>query len=413
MAVKLTDRLCKTIKPPAAGRLELTDDDAPGLAFRITASGEKSWAIRYTTKGGNQRRVTIGPYRDGKGVTLAAARARAHEIAAAARRGIDLPAVEAKAQEREVREAERPQTVRDLTRRYVTEYAEANQRRPKLTDRLFAMHVEPLIGKVALTELRRGDIVTLLDDLQNKKGLGAQVNRVRSQLAAALNWAVEREWLPANPAAGIKKKPVERQRERTLADDELRAIWRAADAIGYPGGTLAKLLILTGQRRDECRCLEWSEVREGGALWLLPGARNKSKRDHRLPLPEAVQTLLGTAPRHGSFVFSSDGKKPYNGTRSLKEALDSKSGVAGWVLHDIRRTVRTRLSEMGVPRAIASAILNHAKPGLDRVYDHANHRPAMLRALEAWAKRVDRIVAGKGDGKVVAIDRSRRRPSPA
>ncbi len=400
-ARNLTDRLLAALKPPAAGRRVLTDAAAPGLTMRVTAKGERTWAVRYSPKGTGQQWATLGSY---PGMKLAEARTEALAIASAAKKGIDMPAEQARTRDEARRAEGRPATVSDLLRRYVADYCKANQRRWPLTERMFDSHVIPEIGDKALTELRRADVVELLDELRNGKKLAAQVNRVRSQIIAALNWAVEREFLPGNPAAAIKRvKGIEQPRARILTDGELRAIWNAADGVGYPGGAFVKLLILTGQRRDEVRCLPWTELRENGAVWLLPGARNKSKRDHLLPLPQAARDVLEGATRTGAFVFSANGKKPYAGQKRLKEILDRESGVHGWTLHDIRRTVRTRLGEMGIARDVAQRVLNHAKPGLDRVYDHGDYRDPMAKALEAWAQRVMRVVAA--DSNVVALAR--------
>jgi integrase len=404
MQRNLTDRFLDGLKPPKAGRIEVSDKQAPGLTIRVTPDGWKTWAVRYSPKGSGQRRATIGAY---PGTKLAEARATTFEIAASAKRGIDKPAADQRAKEEEQRATERPQTVKDLTARYVAEYAKANQRRWKLTERLFQMHVDPEIGATLLGTLRRADIVALLDEMQNKRGLAAQVNRVRSQLVAMLNWAVEREWLPANPAAGVKKrKGVEAARQRVLSDDELRAVWNAADAIGYPGGAFIKALILSGQRRDEVRCLPWGELLDDGAAWLLPGSRNKSKRDHLVPLTAELRALIEASPRLSPFVFSAGGKKPYAGQKRLKEILDRKSGVSGWTLHDIRRTVSTRMSALGIPRDVVRRVLNHAKPGLDGVYDVHEYCDEKAKALEVWAQRLALIVSGQKAGNVVPLTRA-------
>src|SRR5229473_3508485 len=138
------------------------------------------------------RRTTYGAY---PAISLAEARARAKEIAAAAARGIDLPSAEEREREEQQRAADRPLTVGDLLNRYVADYCKPNQRKWKMTERLFEMHVKPTLGRRPLTELRRADVVELLEELQNEKGLRAQVNRVREHVVAALNWAIEHEWI--------------------------------------------------------------------------------------------------------------------------------------------------------------------------------------------------------------------------
>ena len=275
MAVRLTDRLLQSVQAPETGRALLTDAATPGLEFRVTANGAKSWRVRYRVAGGaKQKQVTLGPY---PAVSLADARERARDIYSAAKKGVDLPELEQRQAGDAERASRRPRTVKDLLDRYIDEYCKTNQRRWGQTERLFQAHVAPALGAKSLDEVRRADVVELLDDLQNKKGLNAQVNRVRSQMLAAFNWAVERDFLDTNPAATVKKrKKIETPRARVLEDVELGAIWRAADSLTYPSNQIVKMLILTGQRRDEVRCLPWSELRAD--LWMLPAERNKGNR---------------------------------------------------------------------------------------------------------------------------------------
>jgi integrase len=398
MKKRLSDRFVKAVASPASGRDVYIDTDAPGLELRITARGGKSWSIRYRPKGGERKRTTYGTYPT---ISLAEARARAKEISAAAARGVDLPEQEGRQREDERKAEKRPQTVADLLDRYVEQYCKQNQRRWQLTERMFDAHVKPALGKRALADLRRGDLVELLDDLQNEKGLHAQVNRVRSQVVAALNWAVEREYLDTSPAAAIRKRKIEASRDRVLSDDELRAIWRAAEKLSEPSRALVKAWIVTGQRRDEVRCMTWNEVDLGRALWTLPAARNKGKRDHEIPLSLAMVALLGK-PRRGRPVFSIDGHKPYAGQKRLKAILDRESGVSGWTFHDLRRTASTGMAALHIPQDTIDRVLNHAKGSLAGTYNRHEYLNEKRQALEAWAERVAFIVSDARDAPNVA-----------
>ena len=404
MKKRLTDRFLQSVTPPASERDTYSDTEADGLELRVSPRDKngvvlKAWSIRYHLKGGERRRVT---YRSYPAVTLAEARARAKEIAAAAARGIDLPEQEERQREEERKAAKRPQTVGDLLDGYVDKYCKTNQRRCRLVERMFDMHVKPAridgrpLGQKPLVELHRADLVQLLDDLQNEKGLHAQVNRVRSQLLAALNWAIEREYLETNPAAAIKKRKIEASRDRVLTDEELRSIWRAADQLSDPSRSLVKAWILTGQRRDEVRCMTWSEIDLGRALWTLPAARNKGKRDHEIPLSPTMLALLGDRPRPSRPVFTIDGHKPYAGQKRLKAILDRGSGVSGWTFHDFRRTASTGMAALHVPQDTIDRVLNHAKKGLAETYNRHQYLDEKRKALKAWAERVAFIV---GDGR--------------
>jgi integrase len=406
---KLTDRFVETAKPPKSGRVDVTDTKARGLVLRVAAAskrhsrGLKSWAIRYRPKGGVQRRETIGTY---PSLSLAKARQRALAVVAAASGGGDLPADETRERQRSVALS---RTVGDLLTEYVGAYAKVSQRRWQLTERLFDQHVRPHLGAKRLVDLRRHDVAAMLDKLQ-KAGLRAQVNRVRSQIVAALNWAVEaRDYLEANPAAGVKRrKALETPRGRVLSDDELRAIWRAAERIGGPGGAFVMMLALTGQRRDEIRCLPWSEIMPGTADWVLPAARNKGRRDHLVPLPKAAVDLIDSLPKGGAFVFSVNGSKPYAGHSGLKIIIDRESGVKGWTYHDLRRTCASGMAALRISQDAIDRVLNHAKSRLAGTYNVHEYRAEKATALKVWAKRVAVVVGEGRDAPNVAELRARR-----
>ena len=398
MKKRLTDRFLQSVTAPASGRDTYGDTEADGLELRVSPPDKhgvvlKAWSIRYHPKGGKRRRTSYGSYPK---IGLAEARARAKEIGAAAARGVDLPEQEERKREDERIAEKRPQTVGTLLDRYVEDYCKTNQRRWKLVERMFDAHVKPVLGKKPLTELRRADLVDLLDDLQNEKGLRAQVNRVRSQVVAALNWAVEREYLDTSPASAVKKRKIEASRDRVLSDDELRTIWRAANRLSNPSRLLVKAWILTGQRRDEVRCMSWNEIDLGRALWVLPAARNKGKRDHEIPLSSAMIALLGN-PRPGSPVFTTDGQKPYAGQKRLKAILDRESGVTGWTFHDFRRTASTGMAALHISQDTIDRILNHAKGALAGTYNRHEYLDEKRRALQAWAERVAFIVGEARD----------------
>jgi integrase len=391
MKKRLSDRFVETVAWPASGRDVYIDERSPGLELRVSVEGGKSWSIRYRPKGGERQRETYGRY---PGVTLAAARERAKDIAAAAAKGINLPAQEKRQREAERQAANRPQTLGDLLDEYVEKHCKVTQRSWLMVERMFNSHVKPAIGKTPLGDLRRADVVELLDDLQNGKGFRAQVNRVRTQIVAALNWAVEREYLDANPAAAVKRRKLEASRDRVLTDDELRAIWHAADRLTVPARAFVRALILTGQRRDEVRAMRWAEVDFDRAVWLLPGNRNKSKRDHEVPLSPATVELLNGL-RRGSKkdpVFTADGTRPYTGHQPAKVVLDRASGTAGWTYHDVRRTVATGMAALHLPQDTIERILNHARPTLVATYNRHHHLDQKRAALEAWAQRVAFIV---------------------
>jgi len=253
----------------------------------------------------------------------------------------------------------------------------------------------PTLGTKSIVGVQRSDIAELLDHLQNEKKLKAQVNRVRSQLVLMFNWGVERAYLDHSPAQTVKKRRIEKPGERVLIHDELRAIWRAAEGLRDPARSLVKTWILSGMRRDEARCGPIGEVALKRAVWTVPAARHKSGHDFELPLSTQMVELLEPLVKKGKYLFSIGGDKPYAGQRRLKEILDRESGVTDWVIHDLRRTVRTGLSEIGVLEEIAKMAIGHAKKGLVRTYNLHAYASEKRVALQAWADHVALIVNEK------------------
>ena len=120
-----------------------------------------------------------------------------------------------------------------------------------------------------------------------------------------------------------------------LGDEELRGIWKAAEALGYPFGPVAQLLMLTGQRRGEVCRMRWSDVDLEERLWVM--GDTKGGRPHAVPLVERACAILGGLPRLGTHVFSTRGDRPVSGLSKAKRRLDEASGIEGWIFHDLRQ----------------------------------------------------------------------------
>jgi len=395
MTKKLTDRFLQTVKAPREGRLVIADTEVKGLTFRLTPNGTRSWLVRFRLPRRPQRAHVLGPY---PGISLKAARQRAADIVAAAKRGVDLPAEEDRLKAERKKAAETAWTVSQLASEFIEGYAKTNHRRWKATEQRITNHILPQLGDRAAASVRRADVVELLDHLEREKGLGAQVNRTRTTLSAMFRVALEREIVASNPVTGVRPRK-EVERTRTLSDAELRAVWRALNEMPEPGASFVRALMLTASRRDEVRCMQWSEIDAENGLWTVPAARTKTQKDHQIPMPRQMVELLASMPRRGSFVFTTIGDKPWSGHDKIKPVLDRESGVKDWVFHDLRRTVRSRFAEMGISYEIAERLLGHAMTKVARIYDRHSYRAEKARALQAWSDRLMQIV---GDGRAAA-----------
>lgn len=261
------------------------------------------------------------------------------------------------------------------------------------------------LHNVSVHAITRRHVAARVTELTASSG-ATSAARARVWLSAMFNWAI-REGLeiPANPVHGTNRPADGGPRKRVLADAELAAIWRSCADDDY--GRIIRLLILTAQRREEIGGLRWDEVRSGvdgatllpSASLLLPPDRTKNKREHLLPLSPQALALLPPGREGNAFVF---GNRGFSTSWSReKAALDRRIAVAGsrlapWTVHDIRRSVATRMADrLGIMPHIIEAILNHIsghKSGVAGVYNLALYEREMRSALCAWADHVAALV---------------------
>ncbi len=183
-----------------------------------------------------------------------------------------------------------------------------------------------------------------------------------------------------------RTKPKELARTRILSDDELRAVWKAAETSGV-FGDLVRFILVTATRGSEAAHMRRCEL--SGVDWLIPAERYKSKIDHLIPLSSVAQSLIR---KDGDLIFTLTGNFPITGFSVFKAELDKVSGVSGYRLHDLRRTARSLLSRAGVSSDIAERCLGHVMGGVRGTYDRYEYRDEKAQAFEALAALIARIV---------------------
>ena len=184
------------------------------------------------------------------------------------------------------------------------------------------------------------------------------------------------------------------------------AFWKGCDDLGRPFGPALKLLLVTGQRRDEVVRMRWNHLDLEEALWTLPKAETKSGRQHEVPLSPLALEIIQAQPRNGEFVFTTTGKSPISGFSKGKVRLDNLSGLADWRFHDLRRTAATRMAGIGIAPHVIEKVLNHATgqiSGVAAVYNRYAYREEKIVALAAWAGVLSEFV-DKDRNNVIAID---------
>jgi integrase len=363
------------------------DESLPGFGVKVTPKGKKVFIALYRTGGAGSRlrKYTIGPY--GR-VTLHGARAEAQKVFAARLEGRD-PATERREGKRRL-SIDRVETVVEAFDQQRLSTLRSRKELKQLLDRAV---VSAWRGR-SIHEISKRDVMALIADAE-RRGTPAAANKLTKVMRAFFNWCVGRGILERSPAEGIAIPCKEVARDRTLTDDELASVLRAARAIGGPFGGIVELLSLTGQRREEVARMTWSEIDLGSSTWTLAGSRTKNGKAHTVHLSDPALAVLAATPRLGSFIFSNAGKSPFQSFSPIKRRLDEASGVFGWRLHDLRRTMVSGMARLGVAPHVADRILNHVGgtiSGVAAVYQRHEFLRERREALDLWGGHIFSIV---------------------
>jgi integrase len=285
---------------------------------------------------------------------------------------------------------------------FLDRHVRKNLRRADEVERVFDKYVRPRIGAKSIYQLRRRDIVEMLDEIEDEHG-PVMADRTLAHVRKAFNWAAARDdvFVPPIVRGMARTKTSERARRRVLDDQEVRDLWEALDAAAVPAPfiPLVRTLLLVGQRREEVAQLRWEEI--AGNVWSIPRERRKKGDGQTVPLTDITLQLLGE-PQKGYVFSTTGGRKPFSGFSKAKRALDAAIGdlrkreerdaMAPWVLHDLRRTARSLMSRAGVSADVAERVLGHVIPGVRGIYDRHPFITEKRDALERLAALVARII---------------------
>jgi len=386
----------------------LWDDKLKGFAVRVTPNGAKSYVYQYRMGGreSGARRYTIGGH--GSPWTPNTARDEAERLAHLVGRGIDP--IDS--------EKERRRQAVDLAfAAYVEAFADGYLKerwtRWEAGKRLLHREVASVLGSKPLPLIKRSDLNPVWENLRDRP---AVARLTHATLRKLFRWAVGRGDIERSPLEGSEAPPAVTARDRVLTDEEIALAWKAAGEIGAPFKGLYRLLIATGQRREEVAGLDWRELDRQAKLWTLPGVRAKNDETHLIPLSDlaiiVIDEIAGKVnwPRRG-LVFSTTGKTAVSGFSKAKSRLDASMAtteaklaaeqgrevdvVPAWRVHDIRRTVATRLQRLGVRFEVTEAVLNHisgSRSGIAGVYQRYDWAEEKRAALEAWASHIGNAI---------------------
>jgi integrase len=413
--MKLDAKTVATLPLPAdAGRSEVFywDDQETGMkgsfGLRWRSNGKSQWIVQYRTKvEKTQRRCTIGA---AVAIDPDKARRKAIEILTRVENGEDPSGEDRKTRE-DAKRKKLERTCRDHINTFIAEKQRALRPATMKALRLFLLGPKKhpyfeRLHSMQLTEITKPLIAECMSRI--KRNSLSMARQAHAHLGSFLSWATGECLIDQNPIIGLKAPKPSLPDDRVLKDHEIVAIWRAADAVEGDFGRIIKLLLVLGCRRQEIGSLRWDEVDLEKKLLSLPASKTKGKRPLILPLPPLAVEILKNTPRHRDWVFGSHRRKQrevgFIDWSASKKAFDKRLGdqvKEPWRPHSLRKTVATRMGDLGIEPHIVDLCLGHAghRAGISGIYNYSAYKRPMTAALSQWARHLSDIVEGRSSAE--------------
>ncbi|MGE5305418.1 MAG: tyrosine-type recombinase/integrase [Alphaproteobacteria bacterium] len=406
-----TDRSVKALTPPPKPKEKrYLEWQKKGLSLLLIVShtGSKTWhALFY--KDGRPRTERLGTYPE---LSVAKARVKADDF-----------------DPKKAIAASEVGTFKKVAEDWIADHVDKKRLRSKYEIvRQLTTYVYPAFGKRKFCDITRLDVNKLLRDIEHKRirysvkgkerankkrktvGGLAQADAVFATIRSIMGWYSVQDQNYASPIVrGMRRdhrSAVEKSRKRILTDDEIRNVWAACDQLGIYGA-LVKMLLLTGQRLNTVASMRWSDLSDDG-VWTIPNEHREKGHIGSVRLPQQARDVLADIDRiAGSpFVFAGVGKKQkFNSYSQHKAQLFAMlpKDTPHFVLHDLRRTARSLMAKIGVPRDIAERTLGHKQQGVEAVYDRFDYTPQKSDALQKLADHIDLILHPPKGGNIVKM----------
>jgi integrase len=371
--MQLTDISIKALKPPAEGQKTFFDDSLSGFGVRISQGGTKTFVLMH----GRSRRLTsIG--RVGI-VTLKNARQKAKQVLAERILGKkDLPNI--------------------TFEKALTTFLGEHERKVKPSTyrtgkRLLEKFFLPKFRYEKLYAISSQDITDILDKLMDVPG---EQRHAFASIRLFMRWVTRRGYLDRSPMELMQTPSKAKSRTRVLSDDELKAVLKVCasphpEEVSERFAAIVYMLLLTGQRVNQIASLRGEWIDRNIKTITFPATVMKGNREHIIPYGDAVADLIKELPEQG-FMFPARGRNSkFNGFSKCKADFDTACGVKDWTLHDLRRTLRTNLAILKVPREIGERILDHrsaAATDVELIYDRHLYLDEMRDAFKLWEGKV-------------------------
>ena len=384
--------------------------DGAGLTFTLSKAGVASWVLRYRFAG-RAKELTLGRYPD---LSLADARKLAGAKRVDVQQVIDVAAV--KQQQKAL--AKQQGSVSELAELWLNHAIRSKHKHPEVTERVVKRDILPSLGKKDPQSITTGEVTRLLATI-NASGRPTISNDALRYLKSMFAYGEVLGMVDRSPVDRIKTEHAggkEKARERFLSQAELIKLFHAMQeseaSFGRDNELAVKLLLALGCRKMELFAAKWSEFDLNEGRWRIPAERIKKGGARELPLSDkAIEWLQELRIRacNNEYVFPARrtskrfGHVSPDTTWRALTALDH--GLDHFTIHDLRRTSRTLMSELGVPFDVAEKILGHKLPGLAAIYDRGGSLQQQKSALEKVAHLLMDLEEGSADVTILPFRR--------
>lgn len=389
--------------------------DGDGLTFTLSAQGTATWTLRYRIAG-RARELTLGRYPD---LSLGEARKLAAAKRVEVQQVIDVAAIK----QQKKAEAKQVANVEQLANLWLDNTVRRRHQHPEVTERVFKRDILPALGKSNTKSVTTPEITRLLAKI-NASGRPSIANDALRHMKAMFAYGEALGMVDRNPAERIKLEHAggqEKSRTRALSTAEiaklLKAMREAGTQFGRDNELAVKLLLALACRKMELFAAKWEEFDLSNNLWRIPATRIKTRESRELALaPALIEWLQELKIRAcgSDYVFparreSKRKRFPHVSPDTTWRALhDLNHGLEAFTVHDLRRTSRSLMADIGVPFDVAEKILGHKLPGVAHVYDRGGSLEQQRTALEKVAGALVRLESSKQESKIIQISDIRR-----
>lgn len=391
----LTDtKLRKMNGKPIEKRMEISD--ANGLSVRITPNGVIVFQYRYKFDG-RPRRMTLGQYDQ---VSLKEAREMVSEYRKLLSQGKDPITFRDMAIDAAVKAA----TVADCIKAWLDSAGASKLVKRDEWERALNRHVVPFVGSMLVDEMAISHWQPVFKRIRDG-GAETYAGEILSRMKTIFSYCIRVEMIKRNPVSDLRVvdvgKPA-RKGHRYLNDKEIGAFWHAVEAstVTHQNKLLLKLLLLTGCRGVELRLAKKSDFDLEEKVWRVPDENSKTREPFERGLSAAAVKILNEAfELYPDFnqVFPPAAKKedrPMAASVILNLAIQLRADmtIEHWSIHDLRRTAKTKMAELGVAPHVSEKVLGHKLGGVLAIYDQHSYVKEQQEALDILAAHIQSCV---------------------